>query len=92
VTYIIFLVILYFQQEDFLYYTNPNISYLKDKNLVYKNAIKIDKSFLPLYFKGQSQFGEFKDTMFEHLNFNSYIYIRFFNQSGTLKQLYNDII
>jgi hypothetical protein len=65
ITYIIFFIILYFQQEDFIFKTNPNISYIKQDFLTNRDIESSDKYFFPIFFEASSK--NFKENIFRHL-------------------------
>jgi hypothetical protein len=72
ITYILFIIILYFQQEDFLYKTNPNISYIKQDYLTNRDLESVDKHF-HLLFDISSE--KFKENTLRHLKTNLFLKI-----------------
>jgi hypothetical protein len=81
ITYILFFVILYFEQEDFLYHTNPNISYIKQNSDSYKDSLKLERNFLPIYFRASIGSEKFNEKIFEHLEISSVFHLTTYKQS-----------
>jgi hypothetical protein len=67
ITYVVFLIILYFEEEDFLYKTNPNISYLKQTDLTSNDFLSIDLFFLPVSFNFHMPPDKYKGNILQHL-------------------------
>jgi hypothetical protein len=65
ITYALFITILYFQQEDFLYGINPNISYIKQSDLTSDDFKWTEKYFLPINIHVSSK--RFKGDIINHL-------------------------
>jgi hypothetical protein len=68
ITYALFFIILYIQEEDFLYKINPNISYMKQDDLKPADFTSIDKFFFPVLFEFYISSEKFKGKdIFPHL-------------------------
>jgi hypothetical protein len=67
ITYALFFLVLYYQQEDFLYKTNPNISYFKQRDLKLKDVPALDNNALPIYVDFSINSEKYKQKIFEHL-------------------------